>query len=79
MSRLNLKAPLRWLGPKEEFGHFYASQDGQLFAWSESNYGYETAWWLTLDGRPRMLANEGQRRQAAAILKAHPFDVLWLS
>jgi hypothetical protein len=51
----------------------YCRQDGKIFNWSESNYGYELAWWLTPTGDPIK-----DSEHVRAILKDRPFDKSWL-
>lgn len=75
---LDYKKPYVWLGPKDDWGHEWARQDGLIFAWSESNTRYETAWWLTTDGAPRVGQTIGQRQQIERIAQHRPFDPIWL-
>lgn len=51
----------------------YIEQDGVIFCWSDSNYQYEPAWWLTSQGDP---VNDGDH--VRAVLRDRPFKKEWL-
>jgi hypothetical protein len=67
-----------WLGPKDEFGYVWAWQNGIIFAWSESNIRYESAWWLNSDGSPAIGKTQGQQQIIDKLNKERPFDPDWL-
>jgi hypothetical protein len=76
--RLDLNADHTFLGPVDEFGHKWAYQDGIIFHWSESNVGYESAWWLNTDGSPAEGETMGQQKMMDAINRRSPFNPDWL-
>lgn len=73
--RLNLEKPYIELGNQPKGQADYVWQDGQIFAWSESNIRYEVAWWLAPNGT--LISNE--RPLLFNIAKDRPFDPAWLS
>jgi len=56
----------------------YCRQDGIIYAWSESNIGYERCWWLTAEGDPVRNAQGQITEHVANLLKDRPFNKAWL-
>jgi len=71
--RMNVNAPYRELGPQQSDAD-YCFQNGKIFNWSESNLGYEHAWWLTDAGDPINDSNHVKN-----LLCDRPFNKEWLS
>lgn len=71
--RADMDKPRNQLGPDKEGGPDYILQDGVIYNWSESNIGYEYAWWLKEDGTP--IDDSPHVRN---LLKDRPFDPEWL-
>ena len=69
--RMDIKAPYDKLGPSPDPD--YCRQNGKIFNWSESNIGYEHAWWLTDAGDP---INDSEH--VRNLLRDRPFDKGWL-
>lgn len=69
--RMNTQEPFRKLG--KDHDPDYCLQNGTIYNWSESNLGYEHAWWLTCEGDP---INNSEH--VANLLKDRPFDKAWL-
>lgn len=69
--RMNIHKEYQKLGT--DHNPDYALQDGVIFCWSESNIGYEKAWWLNPDGTP-----SADTEHVRNLLKDRPFDPAWL-
>jgi hypothetical protein len=70
--RMDISKPFHPLGPDDD--PEYCRQGGKIFCWSESNIGFELAWWLTDAGDP---INDSDH--VKNILIDRPFDKAWLS
>lgn len=71
MTTVDFKRFFKKLGPAND--PEYVLQDGTIFCWSESNFQYEPAWWLTDDGDP---VNDDDH--VKNLLRDRPFDKGWL-
>jgi NTP pyrophosphatase (non-canonical NTP hydrolase) len=70
--RMNVNRPYHVLGLGKVDAD-YCLQDGVIFCWSESNIGYEKAWWLNPDGSP-----SADTEHVRNLLRDRPFDPAWL-
>lgn len=75
--RLDLKRKHLMIGPIDEQGHSWALQDGMIFGWSESNLGFERAWWLREDGT--LNTDVPNKSLLEALRQTRPFDPKWLT
>lgn len=70
---MDVYRPWYELGPPKVGGTDYCLQENVIYCWSDSNVGYERAWWLDRDGWPA-----GDTEHVRNILRDRPFDREWL-
>lgn len=72
--RMDIHSPYMELGTKPKGHADYCLQNGRIYCWSDSNVGYELAWWLTPEGQT--IRDDSQHIKS--ILADRPFDPEWL-